>query len=444
MTPDPVDPPAQPEAAGTADSPQCPVHAGYGGHGGPGQHGHGTLVNLFSPEAVADPMAVYEGLRVEHGPVAPVLVADDLPAWLVLGYRENLEVARTPARFTRDSRVWNLFRDGEVPADSPLLPMTEWKPMIRFAEGAEHRRLRGAINDSLARLNRRGIRRHGTQFAGELADRFSGAGETDLVTQFAQHLPMLVLARLFGMPDQAGPSLVEATQDLVTGAKTAVASNEYIVTQLHEVVAEKRAAPGQDLTSWLLGHAAGLTDTEAVGNLRVTLVIGNETTVSLISSTLRMVLTDPRFHASLAGGHLTLPDAMEQILWDEPPFRTLVGRWATADTEVGGQKIKAGDLMLLGLAAGNVDPAIRPDPAAPLFGNRSHLAYGGGAHECPGQDISRAIAETGIDTLLARLPDLSLAVPEDELQWDAAWVTRHLATLPATFTPRPPSARSRR
>jgi len=426
-----VFPSPEPEAAGTTTPLHSPAHV---------DRGQGGLVNLFAPDAVADPMSIYEQLRARYGPVAPVLVADDLPAWLVLGYRENLEVARTSTRFTRDSRVWNLYQEGKVPADSPLLPMTEGKPMVRFAEGDEHRRLRSAINDSLAGLNRRGIRRHVTQFADHLIDSFCGAGKADLVTQFAQYLPMLVMARLLGIPDEAGPPLVKGTQDLVTGARSAVASNEHIVSTLRQAVAQKRAQPGNDIASWLLGHPAGLSDMEVVQNLRVALVIGNETTISLIASAIRMVLTDPRFRASLAGGHMTLPDAVEQILWDEPPFRTLVGRWAVADTEVGGQKIKAGDLMLLGLAAGNVDPAIRPDLNAPLFGNRSHLSFGGGAHECPGQDISRAIAETGIDTLLVRLPDLSLAVDENELHWHSAWVTRHLATLPVTFAPRHPAA----
>lgn len=415
----------EPEAAGTASPPPgCPAHAGHG------------LVNLFSPEAVADPTTVHERLRTRYGPVAPVLVAEDLPVWLVLGYRENLEVARTSTRFTRDSRIWNLVKEGRVPADSPVLPMTEWKPVVRFAEGEDHRRLRSAINDSLARLNRRGVRRHVTRYTNELVDRFCETGTTDLVTQFSEHLPMLVMSRIFGMSDRVAQSLVEATQAIMNGSKSAVAHNEHIVATLRALVAEKRANPGSDLTSWLLGHPAELNDMEVVQNLRVTLVIANETTVSLLGSTLRMVLSDPRFRASLAGGHMTLPDAVEQTLWNEPPFRVLVGRWAIADTELGGQQIRAGDLMLLGLAAGNIDPAIRPDPSAPLFGNRSHLSFGGGAHECPGQDISRAIVETGVDTLLVRLPDLTMAVPEDELRWHNAWVTRHLATLPVSFTPR--------
>lgn len=92
-------------------------------------------------------------------------------------------------------------------------------------------------------------------------------------------------------------------------------------------------------------------------------------------------------------------------------------------------------MLLLGLAAGNVDPAIRPDLSVPVRGNRSHLAFCSGPHECPGQDIGRAIADTGIDVLLARLPDLHLAVPDSELRWVASLMSRHLVALPVAFTP---------
>jgi cytochrome P450 len=220
------------------------------------------------------------------------------------------------------------------------------------------------------------------------------------------------------------------------GTETAFASNQYVVETLRHLVERKRVTSGHDLASWFISHSAGLDDDEVLEHLRLILVAANETTVNLIANTLRMVLIDPRFRASLTGGHMTLPDAVEQVLWDEPPLLTIPGRWATGDTEIGGQKIKAGDMLLLSLAAGNIDPAVRPDPAVPMHGNRSHLAFSGGPHECPGQDIGRAIADTGIDTLLTRLPDLRLTTPEGELHWNATWLTRHLTALPVQFTAR--------
>ncbi|MFD0447691.1 hypothetical protein ACFQ10_43650 [Streptomyces indonesiensis] len=73
-----------------------------------------------------------------------------------------------------------------------------------------------------------------------------------------------------------------------------------------------------------------------------------------------------------------------------------------------------------------------------MYGNRSHLAFSGGPHECPGQDIGRAITDTAIDTLLLRLPDLRLAVDETELTWLSSWISRHLVELPVEFMPRRP------
>ncbi|WP_043173367.1 cytochrome P450 [Streptomyces sp. NRRL B-24484] len=415
-----------PENTSATPPPGCPAH-GLGPDG---------LRRLYGPEAEADPAGLYEKLRAEHGEVAPVLLHGDIPAWLVLGHSANLAAMRTPSRFSRDSRRWTAFQNGLVTPESPLMPVIAWQPLCVFADGEEHRRLRGAVTDGLNRFDRRGIRRYVTRFADQLIEEFGPSGRAELVSQFAEHLPMLVMTQLVGMPEEYGPRLVEAARDLMKGTETAIASNEYVVETLRRMMERKKESPGADLVSWLMQHEAGLTDDEVMEHLRVVLLAANETTVNLIADGLKMVLTDRRFRAHLSGGQMTLPDALDQVLWDSPPMLLVAGRWATGDTELGGQRIKAGDMLLLGLAAGNADPAVRPDLAEPLFGNRSHLAFGSGPHECPGQDIGRAIAETGIDILLTRLPDLRLAVPEAELSWTSAWISRHLTELPVSFSPR--------
>ncbi|MCU7820767.1 cytochrome P450 [Kitasatospora sp. DSM 101779] len=415
-----------PENTSATPPPGCPAH-GLGPDG---------LRRLYGPEAEADPAGLYEKLRAEHGEVAPVLLHGDIPAWLVLGHSANLAAMRTPSRFSRDSRRWTAFQSGLVTPDSPLMPVIAWQPLCVFADGEEHRRLRGAVTDGLNRFDRRGIRRYVTRFADQLIEEFGSSGRAELVSQFAEHLPMLVMTQLVGMPEEYGPRLVEAARDLMKGTETAIASNDYVVATLRRMMERKKVSPGADLVSWLMQHEAGLTDDEVLEHLRVVLLAANETTVNLIADGLKMVLTDRRFRAHLSGGQMTLPDALDQVLWDSPPMLLVAGRWATGDTELGGQQIKAGDMLLLGLAAGNADPAVRPDLTTPLFGNRSHLAFGSGPHECPGQDIGRAIAETGIDILLTRLPDLRLAVPEAELTWTSAWISRHLVELPVSFSPR--------
>ena len=134
---------------------------------------------------------------------------------------------------------------------------------------------------------------------------------------------------------------------------------------------------------------------------------------------------------------MTVPQAVEQSLWDEPPFSTILPYVAKQETELGGQRIRRGDGLILGIAPGNVDPRVRPDLNANMQGNRSHLAFSGGPHECPGQDIGRAIADVGVDALLTRLQDVQLACEEDELRWRESISNRHLVELPVKFAPKP-------
>lgn len=418
----PVTTPHSIPADGHLPPPGCPAHGATGG-------------GLRHLHEASDPSRTYEELRQQYGPVAPVLLHGDLPAWIVLGYRENLEAMRTPSLFSRDSRKWNAFQEGRVPADSPLMPMVAWQPLCVFTDGEQHARLRGAVVDGLAQFNRRGMRRYVTRHTHELVQRFAASGTGDLVRDYAEQLPMIVVSRLLGMAPDEAPALVEPTLDLIRGSETAAASNQLVTDVLQDLVRNKKTKPGDDLASRLISHESNLSDTEIVEHLRLVLVAAHQNTANLIAHTLRMLLTDRRFRGSLSGGRMTLPDALEQVMWDNPPIGAIPGRWATGDTVLGGQQIKAGDMLILCIAAANVDPEQRPDLTTPVHGNRSHLALSSGPHECPGGDIGRAIAETGIDELMALLPDMQLAVPEHELRTTTDWMARRPSALPVTFTP---------
>lgn len=417
------------QSAGTmpVPPPECPAHAAFAGGA--------KLTALYGEQAQKDPNGLYEKLRAEHGTVAPVELEGGVGAWLVLGYRENMEASRNAARFAHDSRLWTDWKQGRIGPEHPMAQIFGWRPDCTFADGDEHQRLRSAVGDCLAKFDRHGIRRHVQRYANQLIDEFVESGKADLVTQFVQDLPMLVFTRLIGLDEESGAKLIEATAGLVNGGENAVECNQFIVKTLQDLTVARRQTPAYDLASWFVQHPSGLTDDEVLGHLRVVLVLGNETTTSLISSTLRMVLTDPRFRASLTGGLMTLPDAVEQMLWDEPPLLVCPARFATHDTQLGGKDIREGDLLLLGLAAGNADPEVRPDLAAPMRGNRSHLAFSRGPHECPGQEIGRAITDTGVDVLLNRLPDLRLTVPQEQLSWTSTTWSRHLDELPVQFAP---------
>ncbi|WP_105975704.1 cytochrome P450 [Streptomyces geranii] len=425
MTPDPHTPTGTDDTA-LSPPPGCPAHAG----------GPGGLRRLYGPEA-EDLAAVYEKLRAEHGPVAPALLHDDVPIWVVLGHGENLHMLRTPSQYSRDTRLWTSLQDGTVKPDHPLMPHVAWQPLCSHAEGDEHLRLRGAVIGAMSTIDHRGLRRHINRATQHLVNQFCEQGRADLVSQFAEHLPILVMCEIFGMPDEYNDRLVEAARDLPKGTATAIDSNAYIMDVLTRLTVERRASPRDDFTSHLINHPARLTDEEVSQHLRLVLIVACESTANLLANVLRVVLTDPRFRAQLNGGQMTVPQAVEQSMWDEPPFSALLGYFAKQDTELGGRRIRRGDGLLLGIAPGNVDPRVRPDVKANMHGNRSHLAFSGGPHECPGQDIGRAIADVGVDALLTRLPDVELACEEHELSWQASISNQHLVELPVKFGPKP-------
>jgi hypothetical protein len=108
--------------------------------------------------------------------------------------------------------------------------------------------------------------------------------------------------------------------------------------------------------------------------------------------------------------------------------------------EIGGQKVPAGDVVLLSLGAAGRDPVRYPDPDTVDFGRRSrasHLAFGLGPHVCPGNELARIEIAAAVQSALAELPNLRLAVPAEEVEWRRAYFIRIPLTLPAEFDAAP-------
>ncbi|MEU8509020.1 cytochrome P450 [Streptomyces brevispora] len=390
---------------------------------------------LYGPGLDGDAMpALYEEMRRAHGPVVPVSVAPGIDAWLVVSHRELLRLTREEQDFSHDPRHWSLLREGRVPADSPLLPLVGWRPALLFADGQQHRRMRAAVSDALAGINGHELRRSVRGAAEELIVSFAGHGEADLVAGYARRLPMQVITGLLGVDDRTGRELVEAVAGTVAASSVSADASRRMGAILLALIEEKRRRRGDDITSALLHHPARLTDEEVLHNLVVMFVAGNQTTVNWIATTLRILLCDPAFRSSLTGGHLSVDDALDLVLWRFPPTQNFPARYATRDLRFGGQDIRTGDMLILGLAAANADPEILPGDGAPVVGNRSHLAFGAGPHTCPAQDPARLITRTAVDTILHRLPDLELAIPESELEWIKSPWSKGLGALPVRFS----------
>ncbi|MEU9355420.1 cytochrome P450 [Streptomyces griseoloalbus] len=401
--------------------------------GCPVAHHGAELTRLYGPEAATDPAGIYERLRKEHGSVAPVLLEGEVPAWLVLGYRDARRVLDNPRQFSRDARIWRDWLDGRVEESSPLIPMLGWRPDCVSQDGEPHRRLRAAVTDGLRAAAGRGIRRHATHYANKQIDAFADAGRADLVGDYAEYLPMLVLSRVLGLPEAEGRDLVESCAQVLKGGEDAVTHDARIQEILGRLVVRKRSEPGGDLATALLEHHAGLDEDEIVSHLRLVLIAAHTTTSNLLARVLQLVLTDTSRLSGLISGELNISAVVEEVMWDSPPLAVLPGRFAASDLELGGHRIQEGDLLVLGLAAGNQDPEIRPDTGVSVQGNQAHLAFSSGPHECPGQNIGQAVIEIAVDVLLHRLPGLRLAVPPEELSSTASTWESRLDRLPVEF-----------
>lgn len=401
----------------------------------PGCPAHADATPLYGPRFQTDPRQLYQELRQAHGPVAPVELAGGVPAWLVIGYRELQLTTSQTKLFGRDSTRWNQWPN--IPADWPLKPMMAPVPSILYAEGAEHQRRKTAVTDALSGVDQYELKQYCEEVADRLIDDFAGKGEAELVADYAHRLPLLVLCRLFGLDEDEAPVLISGLVAMLDGGAEAQAGAQRLLDVMLKLVLRKREEPGADITSRLLAHEAALTDEEVMRDMRVILIAGHQPCAYWISNALRLMLTDDRFAASLSGGRRSTGQALSEALWEDTPTQIFAGRWATRDTQLGGQRIAAGDMLLLGFAGANTDPSVRQADGSPAEGNRAHLSYSYGPHACPfpAQETAEVIAATAIEVLLDRLPDLRLAIAEHALVWrPSAWV-RALMALPVAFTP---------
>lgn len=400
------------------------------------------LTPLAATTICADPQAVYRQLQADWGPVAPVELEPGIPAWLVMGHHEICELVRNEQLFARDPHNWRLYADGVVAEDSGLGPIMFPRDIAAYADGDRHRRLRAPLDDGLAGLDEQRVSRMIRTRCRDLVDQFVGLGKADLVTDYANVVSMLAMAGLFGLGPEDGHQLRQALIAVFGSGEDAQAGNQTVERILFAVMRARRSAPADDLTTKLLNHPNLHNDYEIQQSMLLMVVAAYETTTTWIAQTLRLMLSDSRFAGRLRGGRLGVDDALDEVLWRDPPMANTPARYALVDCEFAGQPIQRGDALILGLAAANADPRVHTNDPWLEIGNRAHLAWSAGPHACPGQRTGRMIARIAVDTALHGLQDMTLSIPADEVELLPSPWSRCPASLPVQFTPARTAPRS--
>lgn len=204
---------------------------------------------------------------------------------------------------------------------------------------------------------------------------------------------------------------------------------------LREVVRLRREHPDDNVASWMAQHPARLDDTELLHQLFDFYGAGVEPLHNLIANALLLVIDDERFGGSVVGGSLSTRDAIDEVLFDNPPIANLCMSYPRQPILIDEYWLPAHQPVLISMAACNNDPAVA---GGGRIGNRSHLAWGSGAHACPARSVAYMIAQDAIDQLLDALPEMTLATPREKLVWRPGPFARSLASLPVTFPPSPP------
>ncbi|MFH0246050.1 cytochrome P450 [Streptomyces sp. HK10] len=394
---------------------------------------------IHGPAFSADPRATYARLR-ETGPIAPVEIAPGVHGYLAVTYDAALHLLRnTPGKFAKDpAQHWRALRDGQIPPDSPALMMMQPRDNALWKDGVEHARLRGAITGSLARVDTHALAATVARIADTLIDRIAAQGHGDLMTDYADPLPMQTLISLFGCPPELGMRIVRAIAALFDTAADAAAINAELGAACLELADLKRRRPGADVTSWLLAHPAALTDAEMAQQIILVIGAGTTPTTNLIANATLLMISDEEFSGDVFSGVRPVPDAMDHVLWTDSPVATYCPLYAREPETYRGVRLEPGVPILVSFAAANTDPALGIGPRQ-WSGNRAHLAFSTGVRGCPAPNLARVIAETAVEHLLDRLPGLDLAVPADQLTRRPGTFHSGWAALPVTFPPVAPS-----
>ncbi|MGW7001559.1 cytochrome P450 [Streptomyces sp. NPDC054933] len=394
---------------------------------------------LMTRDFDARPALVYERLRERYGPVAPVEVFG-VPVWLVLGFREVLDVLRDESQWKKDVRYWRGLQEDRVPSDWPLLPAYRVNHLL-MQDDQQRSATRTAVDAALKPFQDprqpqgRGLMSAVTRQVDELITFFAdggGNGWVDLCAQFSRPLPLMVVNRLFGFPVEQGDEIFMDAWRMMDSGPDAAAAIDRLLTATTELAVHKRAHPGDDLTSRLLVADPQLTVEQVGRELYAILVAMADTTSHSITNGVLEVLTgNSGARASLTAGLIS--ELVNRVHIASPPWSNLSFRYPVSDTALGNFRLAAGDVVMPSIAAAHGDPlfadAVNQDSA---MSSRAHLAWGAGPHQCPGRGLADMMVSAAVSRLFERC-DLELGLPVDQLPWRSSTYVRGMRSFPVRF-----------
>ncbi|MDP4501774.1 cytochrome P450 [Nonomuraea turcica] len=376
-------------------------------------------------------------LTVEE-PISKVLIWDGSTPWLITRHADQRTLLTDPRVSIDEKRPGfpHMTRGrAEVARVTP--------PLITNTDAPEHTRLRRMVNLPFTVKKVEDLRPAIQKITDDLIDAMlAGPKPADLVTALGLPVPTLVISELLGVPYEDNEFFHHQSTIALShnsSAEEAAAASTALLGFLDGLLGQKMTAPADDMLSQLAARikAGEMTREEAATMGVAVLIAGHETSASMIPLGTLVLLQNPDQLAVLRDTDeaKVVAAAVEELLRYLTIVHTGVRRIASADIEIGGQVIRAGDGIIFDLGAANWDAETFPEPGRVDLGRnaRRHQAFGYGPHQCLGQNLARVELQVVYSTLYRRIPTLRLAIPVDELEFAFEGIAYSLRSLPVTW-----------
>jgi cytochrome P450 len=423
---------------------------------------------FFDQSLVEDPYPYFEELR-SAGPVLPL---PHLGVVAVTGYDEAFEVYRNTEAFSSCNSVIGPFATFPVPLEGDdvneivdryrdQLPMHEH--MVTM-DPPDHTRERSLLMRLITPKRLKDNEEFIWRLADQQLDEFIGDGRCEFITAYTQPFAMLVVADLLGVPEQdhqrfrdgfgllgVTPGEVGAGEERNVGENPLAWLDEWFATYIED----RRRQPLDDvLTDLAQATYADGTTPEVSSVVRTSTFLfaaGQETSARLLAAALKHLAEHPDQQDELRADSTKITGFLEEVLRIESPVKADF-RMARRTITVGDVEITAGTPVMLLNGAANRDPRHFECPAE-FRGDRpnaqSHMAFGRGAHSCPGGPLARAEGRVSIERILARTRNIRLNEEHHgppgarRFEYEPTWILRGLSQLHLEFEPVDPSGSGR-
>ena len=398
---------------------------------------------MFDSDFIVNPYAAYNFLRA----LAPVYWTDKFRtgAWLVTRYADVLAGLHDPRLSSQRSHTLTAALPKDVQGEFSKFNQIFSRWML-FLDPPQHSRVRQLLNKEFTPNMIQRLRPRIQHVVDTLLDQALGKSEVEFMTEFANPLPVRVIAEMLGIPsaDQRefqiwSDGLADFfgnTTSTVESGRRAQQSLISLTEYFRALLPERREHKGDDLVSLLLRveeEGEGLTEEELLAQCTLLLVAGHETTRNLLGNGLLALLQHPDQLATLRQNLSLMPLAVREFARYDSPVQ-FSGRAVSEDFSWHDRAIKKGQTVILLLGSANRDPEKFSEPEALKISRDEGmpLSFGHGTHFCIGAALAQAEAEVAFATLLNRTS--SLRMLDDAPAWRANMSFRGLSRLRITAT----------